>query len=102
MTAARLSPAALRDLRDAVRWIAADSPAAARALRDTVARAAIAIGNHPLIGRERPELAREPYRFVPLTGFPYVIAYHAGRTPPLIVRLLHGARDLPTLLTELE
>jgi len=33
-----------------------------------------------------------------LTGFPYVIVYDAGRRPPAIVRILHGARDLPEIL----
>jgi toxin ParE1/3/4 len=33
-----------------------------------------------------------------LTGFPYVIVYTAARNPPLIVRILHGARDLPEIL----
>ena len=44
------------------------------------------------------DLAGEPYRFLALTGFSYVIVYNADRTPPLILRILHGARDLPELL----
>lgn len=93
-----LSPAARRDLLAAVRWIAKDNPAAARALRDGIARAAEHIGAHLRIGTERPELAEAPYRFLTLTGFPYVVVYNAGRHPPLIVRILHGARDLPEAL----
>jgi toxin ParE1/3/4 len=93
-----LAPAARRDLLAAVRWIAKDNPAAARALRDGVVRAAERIGEHVHIGALRPELAGEPYRFAVVTGFPYVIVYNAERSPPLIVRILHGARDLPEIL----
>ncbi len=100
MTTAVLSPQARRDLLDAIRWIAKDNPAAARALRDGVATAAMRIGEHGHIGTLRPELADEPYRFITLTGFHYVIVYNAERRPPLIVRILHGARDLPEVLRE--
>jgi toxin ParE1/3/4 len=88
-------------LLEAIRWIAQDNPTAARALRDTVAQSAKRIGTHPLIGTPRPELADLPYRFVNLTGFPYVVVYNSERRPPLIVRILHGARDLPALLGDL-
>jgi toxin ParE1/3/4 len=93
-----LAPAARRDLLAAVKWIAKDNPSAARALREGVVRAAERIGEHVHIGALRPELAGEPYRFVTLTGFLYVIVYNAARRPPLIVRILHGARDLPEIL----
>lgn len=98
MTAAVLSPQARRDLLDAIRWIARDNPAAARALRDGVAKAAERIGEHVHVGGHRPDLADAPYRFLTLTGFPYVIVYNSARRPPLIIRILHGARDLPEVL----
>jgi len=101
MTSAAFAPRARRDLLAAVRWIAKDNPDAARALRDAVARAADRIGAHPRIGVSRPDIADEPYRFVVLTGFPYLIVYNAVRRPPLILRILHGARDLPELLRDL-
>jgi toxin ParE1/3/4 len=100
MSAAELSPRARRDLLAAVRWIAKDNPTAARALRDAVVRAAKLIGTHSQVGSLRPDLADEPYRFVVLTGFPYVIVYNAERRSPLIVRILHAARDLPEALKE--
>ncbi len=93
--AAALSPRARRDLLAAVRWIARDNPAAARALRNSVATAAKRIARHVQIGSIRLDWADDHYRFLSLTGFPYVIIYNADRNPPLIVRILHGARDLP-------
>jgi toxin ParE1/3/4 len=81
-----------------MRWIQQDNPAAARALREAAAVAAGRIGDHPDIGVSRPTLARAPYRFLPLTGFPYVLVCNAARRPPLIARVLHGARELPEAL----
>ena len=52
-------------------------------------------------GRERTDLALPPTRFLTLTGFPYIIVYDAALKPPVILRFLHGARDLPELLEEL-
>lgn len=101
MTAAVLSPQARRDVLEAARWIAADAPAAARALRDALAIAAHRLGAHPDCGVARPELAEPPVRFLILTGFPYVLVYDAATKPPLILRVLHGARDLPEILRDI-
>jgi toxin ParE1/3/4 len=98
MPAAQLSQRARDDLVGAARWIAKDNKVAARGLRDAVIRAADRIGAFPEIGVVRPDLATDRVRFVFLTGYPYVIVYNARRVPPLILRVLHGARDLPELL----
>ena len=60
--------------------------------------AAKKIGDFPEIGLLRPALLTEPRRLLPMTGFPYVIIYNAARKPPLILRVLHAARDLPEAL----
>ncbi len=49
----------------------------------------------------RPEIARQPFRVMPLIGYPYVVVYEANRRPPLIARIVHGARDLPEVLSDL-
>lgn len=100
MIPAVVSPRARRELTAAVRWIAGDNPAAASALRDAVARAAEQLGRHPYSGRRRNELLPEPYRFLTLSGFPYVIVYNSERRPPLIVAVLHTSRDIAALLAE--
>jgi len=86
-----------------VSWIAKDNRAAAQALRDAVVRAADRIGsaNTPgsaSFGLTWRLMAADNVRFVYLTGFPYVIVYNSERVPPLILRFLHGARDLPEVL----
>jgi len=94
VTPASLSPRARRDWLAATRWIEKDNPTAALGLRNSIRQAAERIGRHPDVGRLRPEVTVKSYRFLPLTGFPYVIVYDPRRTPPLIARILHGARDL--------
>jgi toxin ParE1/3/4 len=59
------------------------------------------LGEHPLAGTRRPELADDPYRFTVVRGFPYIIVYDSSARPPLIMRVLHGARDLPAVLAAL-
>ena len=58
------------------------------------------IGEHPLVGSVRPEFGTTSLRFLSLQRFPYLLAYNPEADPPLIVRILHAARDLPTALAE--
>ena len=100
MTRAALSPAAERDILEIVEWIAAENPVAARGFRVALDKLAATIGEHPRIGTSRPHLASPPIRFLPIRGFPHVVVYTPDRNPPLIVCVLHGARDLPEVLRE--
>lgn len=99
---AAFTPRAQRDVSAAVRWIRQDNRAAARALRNAVERAAERIGRHTGIGSVRSELLPAPYRFLSLSGFPYMIVYNDDRNPPLIVAVLHTARDLKNALRDVE
>jgi toxin ParE1/3/4 len=54
-----------------------------------------------MAGTRRPELATDPYRFAVVRGFPYIAVYDASARPPNIVRIVHGARDLPEVLRDL-
>ena len=49
----------------------------------------------------RVDLLPEPYRFVTLTGFPYVIVYDCERNLPMIVAVLHTSRDLKRVVRDL-
>ncbi len=100
MTRAVLSPAAEQDILEIVEWIAGENPAAARGIRTALDNLATTIGKHPRIGALKAHLASPPIRFLPIRGFPYVIVYTPERDPPLILRVLHGARDLPEVLRE--
>ena len=98
MTRAVLSPAAERDILAIIEWVAAENPIAARGFRVALDRLAETIGEHPLIGALKPHLASPPIRFLSIRGYPYAVVYTPDRDPPLIVRVLHGARDLPDAL----
>ena len=98
MRAAIITQRARRDVSSAVRWIAKDNRAAANGLRKAVITVAKRIGNHPHIGFLRPDISAEALRFVSLTRYPYMIVYDAEKSPPEILRVLHGARDIPWLL----
>jgi toxin ParE1/3/4 len=99
--AAVLTPTARAELRAAARYIAQDSPEAARALADAVQAAAARIGEHPLIGADRTVYAPAPYRFLALRNVPYILVCDASTVPPRVLRVVHGARDLPGLLATL-
>jgi toxin ParE1/3/4 len=95
---AALSPAARRDLADAVRWIARDNPQAAEGLRQEVRAITQLIVEHPFVGSVRPEWAPASFRFLALRSHPYVVAYTEVAGLPRVARLLHSARDLRGLL----
>jgi len=95
---ATFSPQAKRDLIEAEAWIRSERPRAAAAFRQAVLRGARQIFEQPKCGVERLEIADRPHRFLVVSGFPYLLVYDAERRPPLIVRVLHGARDLPAVL----
>ena len=101
MKRARLSPAAERDVLGIVEWIADENPAAARAFRMAFDKLATTIAEHRRIGALKPHLASPPIRFLAIRGFPYVVVYTPDPDPPLIVRMLHGARHLPDILQDL-
>lgn len=101
MKPAILSSQARKEFLEALRWVAKDNPASARALKNVIYQAARNLGEHPLSGRERPDLASSQVRFLTLSGSSYMIVYDAELKPPVILRFLHGARDLPEILSSL-
>lgn len=88
------SDAARSDLYEIAAHIAEDSQTAAGRVVANLERACLSIAQQPGIGRKRPDLAPD------LNGFPvgnYVIFYEKTGDVVVIVRVLHGARDLPAL-----
>lgn len=78
MNARLFAPRALRDLRQAALWIAEDNPNAGEALLNAAMQAAERLAERPALGRQRPELLPDPYRFWSLRGFPYLLVYNAA------------------------
>jgi toxin ParE1/3/4 len=98
VTRGGFSPLARVEIAKALRWIGEENPQAARNFRAAAIATAALLAENPRLGRLRPDLAPAPYRFWPLRGFPYVFVYDAEAKPPLILRVIHQARDLPDAL----
>jgi len=50
-------------------------------------------------GRLRPDLTPRPLRFWAVRHYPnYLVVYDSETKPLQIIRILHGARDLPPIL----
>jgi plasmid stabilization system protein ParE len=98
------APRAARDIEDAADWIAdnAGGPDVSRRMVQSTLDAAARIVARPQLGRMRPDLLPDRFRFWAVRGFPYLLVYDATRSPPQAVRVLHMARDLPAALTDLD
>ncbi|MEQ9490819.1 MAG: type II toxin-antitoxin system RelE/ParE family toxin [Alphaproteobacteria bacterium] len=93
-----LSPAARADYFEILDWLINNNQQAAQSFQDAFQSSGMMIVDHPKIGVEKPSIIASPVRLLMMQGFPYVVLYDPDPTPPLILRILHGARDLPDLL----
>ncbi len=92
-----IKPLAEQDLEVIGDYIARDNPAQAVAFVGELREKCRRIADNPLGYRERPELA--PGLRSCAHGN-YVIFFDALPDVVEVVRVLHGARDLPTMLSE--
>ncbi len=88
----RLTKAAIRDLREAHAYIAADNPQAAQRVVLKIEKAIDLIGERPEIGRPVPG---QPVRQWSVPGLPYVIPYRVSEDLVEIVRIYHTSRQRP-------
>ena len=54
-----------------------------------------------MLGRRRPDLLPEPYRFWSIPRWSLLRVYDPTTTPATILRVLNTAQDLPQLLADL-
>ena len=100
MSAYRFTPQALADLSDIWTFIAKDNLEAAGRIEQAVYQACELIATSPLAGSIRQDLTALPVRFWLLQPYTnYLIIYDPEKTPVSIIRILHGARNLPSILT---
>ena len=90
------SPRAKADILSAARYIVEESESVETAERwmDSIDAKVIFLGRNPLAGEARPDLGQE------LRAFPvgnYIIFYRPRKDGIQIVRVLHGARDIPRI-----
>lgn len=91
------SAAALEDLTDIAAFIARDNPTRAGSFVDELEETAQRLGDQPHSGAARPEYG-DGIRLLPYRR--YLILYSPRDRFVLIERILHGARDITTLLGE--
>lgn len=92
-----IKPLAEQDLEVIGDYIARDNPAQAVAFVGELREKCRRIADNPLGYRERPELARG---LRSCAHGNYVIFFDALPDAVEVVRVLHGARDLPAMLSE--
>lgn len=91
----KLSTEAASDIREIWSYIAADSVKAARKVRLALFDACQRLAENPRIGHVREDLTDQPVLFWPVGS--YLIIYDPQSRPLSIVRVVHGARDVPSL-----
>jgi plasmid stabilization system protein ParE len=95
----RLTPEAIGDLFEIWNFINQDNPKAADRVEEAVFRACDLLADSPLAGRVREDLTSLPLRFWVVQPYSkYLIVYDPEKKPLQIIRILHGARDLPVVL----
>lgn len=93
-----LTAAARADLSEIAAFIREDSPEAARRVVQSLQTAMGRLAERPGMGHIREDLARASLRFWPV--YSYLIIYRPESRPLQILRVLHAARDVQSLLED--
>ncbi|MCQ8105891.1 type II toxin-antitoxin system RelE/ParE family toxin [Methylomonas sp. SURF-2] len=80
------------DLIEIWLYIAQDNPTAADRVLDDIEQRFVMLADNPQMGRYRPDIAPELRYFI---SGKYLILYRTLNDGVQIVRVIHGARDLP-------
>ena len=91
-----LSPEALQDLQGIWDFIAADNPNAANRVVDELFQAFQQLAERPGQGHTRRDLTQRDVRFWPVRS--YLVVYREHMEPLEVVGILHGARDIPSII----
>ena len=94
-----VTESARADLREIRAYIAKDNPAAARRVVERLRAQARKLAATPGIGRSRKDLRPDLFSF-PVGR--HVLFYRPQPDGIVLVRVIHGARDLPALFSATE
>lgn len=95
----QFTPQALDDLFDIWSYIAQDNTAAADRVEEAIYLSCELLAKSPLAGTLRKDLTSLPVRFWVVPPFPnYLLVYDPEAKPLQIIRILHGARNIPSIL----
>ena len=95
MSRLRFLRSAERDLDEIWEFIARDDLSAANRLVDRIEEACSTLARMPRLGRPRPDITSKPLFLFPVEE--YLIVYRTDANGMRIVRVVHGARNLPAL-----
>jgi plasmid stabilization system protein ParE len=97
----RFSPEAVDDLFEIWQYIAVDNIQAADRLEEAILNTCALLAKTPDMGHHRPDLTDRPVLFWTLPRYRnYMIVYDPASTPLTVIRILHGARNIPVILEE--
>lgn len=91
-----LTPRAGQDIADIWEYIAGDSIEAADRVVNAIERALHRLAKNPGIGHLREDLADPRHRF--FLVYSYLIVYRYETKPLQVIRVLHAARDVQSIL----
>lgn len=99
MTRYLFTPQALDDLFDIWTYIAQDNLDAANRVEEEIYNSCELLANSPLAGTVRKDLTSLPVRFWLVPSFPnYFIVYDPETKPLQIIRILHRARNIRSVI----
>jgi toxin ParE1/3/4 len=98
MPSYELSPEAVADLESIWDFISVDQSGAADRVVEELFDACQHLASWPKTGHFRPDLTDASVRFWPVK--PYLVVYRERGNSIEVVAILHGSRDIPTLLDE--
>lgn len=91
-----LTPRAEQDISDIWDYIAGDNIEAADRVLDALEQALYKLAKNPGVGYMREELADRRHRF--FLVYSYLIVYRFETHPVQVIRVLHAARDVQSIL----
>ena len=99
MSRYEFTPQAVNDLLEIWSYIASDDLDAANRVEEAIYAACALLAETPLAGRIREDLTALPLRFWLAQPYRnYWIVYDPATKPLRIVRIVHGARSIPSVV----
>ena len=101
MSVYALTPRATADIFDIWSYIAGDNQDAADRVEQAIYDACAFVAKAPMRGHSRPDLTTRPLRFWTLTRYPsYTVVYRLDTDPLQVVAVLHGKRNIRSILKQ--
>jgi plasmid stabilization system protein ParE len=99
MSSYQFTPQAVEDLFEIWSYIAADDMDAANRVEEAILGSCSFLSDNPLAGRIRADLTALPLRFWVVQPYRnYWVVYDPETKPLRVIRILHGARNISSVL----